>query len=54
MLSDLNPFAPAKKYSIFDLAKVEHVPQIDGVPPNEYLTTVQAGQTAYIQFKVFN
>ena len=37
-----------------DFAKVQHVPQIKGIPENEYETTVQAGQTAYIQFKVFN
>ena len=45
--SDFLPFK-SKKYSIQDLARIEHVPQIDGVPKNEYHTTVQAGQTAYI------
>ena len=29
--------------SIKDLAHVEHVPEQDGVPKNEYHTTVQAG-----------
>lgn len=36
------------------LASVEHVPEQKGVPKNEFQVTVQAGQTANIQFKVFN
>ena len=47
-------FGGKRGTSIKDLANVEHVPEQDGVPKNEYHTTVQAGQTAFIQFKVFN
>ena len=36
------------------LASIEHIPEQNDVPKNEYHTTVQAGQTAFIQFKVFN
>ena len=36
------------------LAAVEHVPEQKAVPKNEFQVTVQAGQTANIQFKVFN
>lgn len=43
-----------KQINIKDLAKVEHVPAQSQVPHNEFHTTVQAGTTAFIQFKVFN
>lgn len=47
-------FTGKKGTSIKDLACVEHVPEQPGIPKNEYHTAVQAGQTAFIQFKVFN
>ena len=47
-------FGSSKGTSIKDLAKVEHVPEQESCPRQEYHTTVQAGQTAFIQFKVFN
>jgi len=36
-------FAGNKGTSIKDLAKVEHVPEQENTPRNEYNTTVQAG-----------
>ena len=47
-------FGAKKGVNIKDLAHVEHVPEQENCPKNEYHTTVQAGQTAFIQFKVFN
>ena len=47
-------FGSKRGTTIKDLAHVEHVPEQDNCPKNEYNTTVQAGQTAFIQFKVFN
>ncbi len=47
-------FGSKRGSSIKDLAHVEHVPEQDNCPKNEYHTTVQAGQTAFIQLKVFN
>ena len=49
-----NMFGPKRGSSIKDLAYVEHVPEQENCSRQEYATTVQAGQNAYIQFKVFN
>lgn len=41
-------FTAKKGTSIKDLAQVEHVPEQEGILKDEYHTTVQAGQTAFI------
>ena len=41
-------FGSKKGVNIKDLAHVEHVPEQENCPKNEYHTTVQAGQTAFI------
>ena len=47
-------FGGKKGTTLKDLAHVEHVPEQEDCPKSVYKTTVEAGQTAFIQFKVFN
>ena len=49
-----NIFKAKRGISTKDLANVAHVPAQPSCPKNEYHTTVEPGQTAFIQFKVFN
>ena len=44
----------SKGVSIKDLAYVQHVPKQEDIDRKEYHTSVEAGQTACIQFQVFN
>ena len=50
----ISSFFTKEENPVKALAQVEHVPEQKDNPRNEYHTTVQAGQTAFIQFKVFN
>lgn len=49
-----NIFMKRQGLSVKDLACVAHVPEQASIPKNEFHTQVMAGETAFVQFKVFN